>query len=401
VIDSDRTRRTVSRRSALRIGAGAAAAGIVAGLAGCSSVPLLGGGGGSSGSQAMRDWLVEPGELADRNQYAPVYLDYGALLDVEDELDDGLFNAIEDGYETRYEDPFDVDIEDANWGLRLGTPLFRVFSGSYSRTDAVAHLEDEFDFDEQDDRVGGFSIVLGPEELSGVALDGSVILFVNRTEDPADNLEVLIEAQSGEAEMYAEENEAAGAALDAVDGDHLTLTENGPTDDVEALAVAATFDGETTERTAALVFDDEDAVDEDLLDDVEADTEWDEMETSTDGRVGFVEGVQDTDAFAFEGITYREASAVIARQWFQAANEGNTDRVERLTHSDSELRAQLDLIVSQFDSTEFTIDSVETVGTSGEEARVEVTLTDENGETSTSTIVMRLEDGAWRVYAVD
>lgn len=347
----------------------------------------------------MRDWLVDPGELADRDQYAPVYLDYGALLDVEEELSDGAFDFAAEGYETRYEDLVDVDIEDANWALALGTGRFRVLSANHSRSDVVEHLEDDLDLDEEDERVSGFSIVLGPEELSGVALDGSVILIVTGVADPQDHLEVLIEAQSGEAEMYAEENEAAGAALDAVDGDHLTLTEDGPTDDVEALAVAATFDGETTERTAALVFDDEDAVDEDLLGDVEADTEWDEIETSTDGRVGFVEGVQDTDEFGFEGITYREAPAVIARQWFQAANEGNADRVERLTHSESELQGQLSFIVERFDSTEFTIENVETVETSGEEARVEVTITDEDGETSSNIVVMRLEDGAWRVFA--
>lgn len=394
--DSDRSRPGVSRREALRLGAGTAAAGAVGGLAGCSSIPFLGGGGGG-GSKRMRTWLVDPGELADRDRYDPVYLDYGALLDAEEELSDGAFDFAEEAYWMRYGGPFDVDIEDANWAMTLGSQSLRVFGASYSRSDIVDHLTNDFDFEEEDDRVSGFSILLGPEERSGVALDGSVILFVNRTEDPRDDLEVLIEAKNGETDLYAEEDEDVGAALDAVDGDHLLLTEAAPTEDVAAMAVAATFDGETTERTAALVFDDEDAVDEELLADAEEDTEWDEMETSTDGRVGLVEGVQDTDEFAFEGITYRPGPVEVVRQWFEAANQGNQERVEQLTHSESELRMQLSFIVEQFDSTDFTIDSVETIETSGEEARVEVTLTDENGDTSTSTVVLRLEDGAWRV----
>lgn len=398
--DSYSSHTELSRRETLRVGAGAAAAGVVGGLAGCSSVPFLGGG-GSSGSQAMRDWLVDPGELADRDRYDPVYLDYGALLDAEEELSDGAFEFAEDGYETRYEDVVDVDIEDANWALALGTGRFRVLSANHSRSDVVEHLEDDLDFDEEDERVSGFSVLLGPEETRGVALDGSVILIVSSVGDPEDALEVLIEAQSGEADLYAEEDEDVGAALDAVDGDHLLLTEDGPTDDVEALAVAATLDGETTERTAALVFDDEDAVDEDLLDDIEEDTEWDEMETSTDGRVGFVEGVQDTDEFRFQSITYRDEPSAIARGWFRAAIQDNNDRVERLTHSESALRSQLDLFVDQLSSGGLTIENVETVETNGEEARVEVTLTNEDGQTNSNVVVLRLEDGVWRVYAFE
>jgi len=391
MVDGNSSRR-ISRRTALKLGAGTAAATTLGGLAGCSSLPIIGNGGGSS----MRDWLVDPGEVRDRDTYQATYREFPALADHEDDLSDDVYDSEAERFESRYDSLLDVEMSEANWELLLGGPRTAAFSGSYNRSEVVESYE-ELGFDREDQRVGGFTIVTAQGRAA--ALDGSLALSVRDTPDPVDSLETFIEAKSGDTDLYPEEEDAVGAVLDAVDGSYLTVSENGPTDAVEAVAVSATFDGETTARTAALAFDDEDEVDEELLGEIEEGTDWDDIDTSTDGRIGLVEGEQDTDEFGFGGITRRGDPADVVRGWLQAGTQGNDDRVEELTHSESPLRDQLDIIVDQLSSQEITIESVETVEVGGDRARVEVTITNEDqGETITSTVELRLEDGAWRLW---
>lgn len=388
--------RRLSRRTALKLGAGTAAATTLGGLAGCSSLPIIGGGGGSS----MGDWLVEPGELVDRDTYEATYRNYGALAEHEDELDDEVYASVEADYEAGYGDPLGVDIADADWELQLGGRRTSAFSASYSRNEIVTTIEEDFEF-ERESQTSGFVLLAAPNGRTGLAVGGSVVLTVSGVEDVVDGLETFVGAKSGDTDLFPDEEAAVGAALDAVDGDYVTLSEDGPTDAIEAVAVSGTLDGETTSRTAALAFGDEDDVDEDLLDEIEEGTDWDGIETSTDGRIGLVEGEQDTDEFAFGGITRRGDPATVVRQWLAAATRGNDDRVKQLTHSESPLQGRLGIIVDQLSSQDLTVEGVETVDAGDDRARVEVTITYENqGEstTTTSTVELRPEDGAWRLW---
>lgn len=384
--------RRLSRRTALKLGAGTAAASTLGGLAGCSSLPIIGGGGGSS----MRDWLVEPGEIRDRDTYEATYRDFAAIADHEDDLADDVYDPVAETFDSRYGSLLDIEMGEADWELLLGGRRTTAFSGPYNRSAVVEALEG-LGFDREDGRVNGFTLLTA--DARGVALDGSTVLAVRAVPDPAGALETFVGVKSGGADLFPEENDAVAAVLDAVDGDHVTLSEQGPTDAVEAVAVSATLDGETTARTAALAFDDEGDVDEELLGEIEEGTEWDDIETSTDGRLGIVEGEQDTDAFAFGGIGRRGDPATVARQWLRAANQGDEERVRELTHSQGEIQGRLSIIITLYEQTELTIEGVETTEVDGDRARVEATVTnEEQGETSSAVIELRIENGRWRVW---
>lgn len=91
-----------------------------------------------------------------------------------------------------------------------------------------------------------------------------------------------------------------------------------------------------------------------------------------------------------------------AKSWLQAANNGNEDKVEDLTHSDSRLNMVLTQIVASFESQDFSVDSVETTEEGDEEATVEAEVTasaDGESATSTSEMQMKTEDGDWKVLS--
>lgn len=88
-----------------------------------------------------------------------------------------------------------------------------------------------------------------------------------------------------------------------------------------------------------------------------------------------------------------------AKNWIQAANNGNEDKVEDLTHSDSPLNMALSQLVTGFEEADYSIDSVETVDEGDEEATVEATLS-LSGESETNEMQMQTEDGDWKVFMI-
>lgn len=91
-----------------------------------------------------------------------------------------------------------------------------------------------------------------------------------------------------------------------------------------------------------------------------------------------------------------------AKSWIKAANSGNEDKVENLTHSESPLNMVLSQLVTSFEEADISVDSVETTDEGEEEATVEATIsTSMGGESSseTSEMQMRTEDGSWKVFS--
>jgi len=91
-----------------------------------------------------------------------------------------------------------------------------------------------------------------------------------------------------------------------------------------------------------------------------------------------------------------------AKSWLQAANDGDEDQVEDLTHSESPLNMVLSQLVTSFESQDFSVDSTETLEEGDEEATVEAEITASAGgesSTSTSEMEMRTEDGDWKVFS--
>jgi len=284
------TENELSRRSVLRLGAGGVAAATASGLAGCSSIPFLGGGGGG-GSSTTQNWAYDPGEVVDQDTYTPRYRSISAIRDAEDELPDQVFENEEVRFEQRYGNPLDVDFDEADWTLRLG----RAGVGSVPHTveDVVENLEDEFDFDE-DDEVDGYTTVVGPNETRGYAVDGSTVLWV-RARDAVDALEELIATQSGDVDMYVDEDDDFADAITNVDGDVVSASVGGNQEDVVATGSAATFNGETTTAAGAQVFDERDDVDRERF--RELASEQDDLSVGFSGRVVTFERTIDTDEY--------------------------------------------------------------------------------------------------------
>jgi len=127
--------------------------------------------------------------------------------------------------------------------------------------------------------------------------------------DPVEVTTAAIDASEGEIDRYEDANEDLGELLDQIGGDiaagetheeyEETTVEVGRFEGGVARGIAYEFDGETTDMTWAAVFADEDDIDEDDLEDWADDgtlfSDWDDVEVSTSGRAGLVEGVIDTD----------------------------------------------------------------------------------------------------------
>jgi len=280
----------LSRRDVLRLGVGGLAAATASGLAGCSSIPFLGGGGGG-GSSTVQNWAYDPGEVADQNAYTPEYRSISAIRSVEDELPDSVVDREKRIFAGGYGNPLDLDFDEADWTLSLG----RAGVGSVQHTveDVVEHLEDEFGFDE-DDEVDGYTTVIGPNETQGYAVDGSTVIWAN-ARDAVDALEELIATQSGDVDMYVDEDEDFADAITNVDGDIVRASVGAARENVVATGTAATFNGDETTATGAQVFAERDDVDRERFRELAG--EQDDLSVSFSGRVVTFERTLGTDEY--------------------------------------------------------------------------------------------------------
>lgn len=292
------TDRKLSRRSVLKTSAGAIAAGAMSGLAGCSGIPGLGGGGGSQGSNEIQTWAFDPGEIGEREYRSARYVNYGSHRDNEDAFDEDYYDNIEANYENAVEARLDIDFDEANWQVSLGQ--FSVLNANHTVEDVVEFLEDEADFEEEDDDVSGYTTILGPNETTAYAADGSNVLSA-RAQDALDAIEDFIDTQNGEIDMWVDEEEDFADAITNVSGDVVTasLVDSDNTD-VVASGISASFNGETTTVQSASVYDEEDDYDREEFQ--EQANEEDEISVSFNGRVVVAEIEQDTDEYGGGGF---------------------------------------------------------------------------------------------------
>lgn len=239
----------------------------------------------------MQNWAYAPGEVADQGSYAPEYRSISAIRGVEDELPDQVVDTEENRFERRYGAPLDVDFDEADWTLRLGQ--VGVASVPHTVEDAVENLEDELGFDE-DDEVDGYTTAIGPNETRGYALDGSTAIWAS-ARDAVDALEETIATQSGEVDMYVDEDEDFADAITNVDGDVVSATVGNIQENVVASGSAASFNGTTTTAKGAQVYDERDDVDRERFRGLAR--EQDDLSVSFSGRVVTFERTLDTDEF--------------------------------------------------------------------------------------------------------
>lgn len=295
--DRERTRRSVLRGASVAVGAGA-----LASLAGCTDAVNSIVGGGSD----YQSWLPDPGTISDRDHYSFGYADTAVLADNEDELDDGTADNL--GFLEGYWDPVDVGWDETSWVL---SGSYVVVEADYELEDVIDDLEDD-DYDDEDE-YEGFRIF--EKEGHGIAVGNGMILAMDDvSEDPADEIEELIDVGNGEEDRYAEEEADMSALVDALGGGAFVtgetmdepdeeMPEAGVFDEMVAKGSTTSIDGDTASETYAVVYDSESDVD---LDDLEAwvdendgsDEEFDDLddiEYNQNGRVGLISGTIDTD----------------------------------------------------------------------------------------------------------
>jgi len=95
--------------------------------------------------------------------------------------------------------------------------------------------------------------------------------------------------------------------------------------------------------------------------------------------------------------------AGVAKSWIKAANNGNEDKVEKLTHSESPMMDQMGMLLGLYEEANLSINSAEVLEENEDTATVEMEITasmDGQSETSSSEMELRTEDGNWRVYSI-
>jgi len=286
-----------TRRRMLQGGAGL----LLAGLAGCGSIPGVQGGGGS-----YTNWVYEPGAIGDNEHLSVTVAQIGQIVEHEDELDDGY-----ETFESRVEDQYSVlglDIEDVQQLISLNAG--RVLTGSFDLESIRSDLEDA-DYD--DSEYQGYDVFVGPNERTGFALQGNTIVQTRYT-DPESTLEELIDTNRGETDRYVDENDAfselvsqLGSGTYLFGGTHeeyeSTNEQSFSFEHQVARGASVTLNGDTANVKRVLVFEDSGDIDMDDVEDAideQSDSngqfsDVDDIETSQSGRSVIITGTMDTD----------------------------------------------------------------------------------------------------------
>jgi len=294
------TRRTLLRRSAATVGAAT-----VVGTAGClDRIP------NPLGGSSYTAWLPEPDAL-EVDTYSFGRYDNEDWVATEDEFSD---DYDESGIENQWE-PISLSLDDISESLYFRS--IQVHQAEFDRAELVEDLEDE-DYDEEDD-IEGYALYLNDDGSRAFALNDATFLFTAEYYDydqsPEDALTAVIEARAGTEDRYVDERDAFATLTDAlkttsaVDGETFEDGEddpaNGSFDEMVAKGSTGTFDGETTQMEWVVVYESEDDVDlddlEEWVDENDTDDERfddvDDIEYSQSGRVGRITGTMDTDDY--------------------------------------------------------------------------------------------------------
>jgi hypothetical protein len=270
----------------------------------------------------------DPAVATQRRYYpfrATVYDDVAAHLEATGARAAGPLNATEDDYETPYEGGYvhpvlDVRPDDVGLAVRSNRGL-SVLETSLDDDAIVAAFEAYEREPRPFERVGeyeGYTLLSVPESpwtvgvRDGVVLEGFVAVgFPGPVlRDPRAVVEALVDARGGEG-RYVERVDALGELVEqlgsgtlvdgavrptAMDSGAANATPTTPErDDPVATGTAVSVDGETARARHVAVFASASAASVDALD-REPFGNWDDVETSTDGRVVVVEGTRDADS---------------------------------------------------------------------------------------------------------
>lgn len=255
----------LSRRAAIKLGAATAGVGAMGGLAGCSSIPFIGGGSGYT------NWLPEPGVIADADSYGFSWTDAQQVRNNEDEFDDDVYDSYESANEDRL-DQAGLDYDDVNTFLSFQSVT--VVDASFNRDDVAGELEDN-DFDDDTDHEG-YTIYLSNSEFQAVGVSGNDLVYGRRNSenDAVEVVELAIDTNNGDEDRYVDENDDFAELVSNLSSGTFT---SGRTIDNDSDQVASgrtvSVNGSTSNVESVTVYDEADDLDQDDVDDLQEEGE--------------------------------------------------------------------------------------------------------------------------------
>lgn len=304
--------RTRSRRSLLRTTAGIGTAVGIAGLAGCSSVPFLGG----DGSSSPRGWLYDPTGFIDDPVMSIQFESPSRIHDERDRLHPEV--------RERHASPMYVDVRDAgdgpdpaatDWAAVIGDELHKApfqyaYGGSFDREDAreAARAAIDWDVSARDDgTVEGLQYLTAGPEHHGAYRDG---LAVSLSGASREAFERLVAGAADGTDRLADVAPEVETFLDALGFDHTAQASLSPRPESEAWQGTGTtyrIDGGTT--TARQLVMNQDGWDEASLREFGGGIDGlREVSVESDGPVRWIEGVADTDRDGLNGDLFQLGS---------------------------------------------------------------------------------------------
>lgn len=294
-----------TRRDVLKTGAAAGGLAALGGLAGCSSIPFVGGGG------SYAQWLYAPGAIGDSDHYAFSYQNDQAIKSNEDEFDSEYFDRQESAEDNWPLSQLGVDYDEVNDRLRLGAG--GVINGSFNQSDVIGELDDN-DFDDEDDDYSGYAIYQ-KNDAQAVGVQNNQAVYAQRgfgsgDVDVVDAVETIIDTKTGDEDRYQNESDAMSVVLNQVSGGDITFgntqeeaddtnTDRAQFEGQVGTGVQGNFKGDTTNVKYAIVFADSDDVDtgdvEDWTEDSNTFDDVDNVSVTKNGRTAVVTGQIDTD----------------------------------------------------------------------------------------------------------
>lgn len=296
----------LTRRRLLASGSAAA----VAALAGCSSSSS-----GASTGASFRDWLYEPGTVADTDHYLALRYTPAALADRSGEFDDDIYDLLR---------AFGSDARDLV-GFRFGGTDAQLVFGRNSvlvadfEPDEVKSTLQGNDFVARSD-YADFAQFVGPGEDTAVGVGSDAVVVARSTGifgggvEAARILQAIVDVRAGDAESYAADSADFETLLDELGSGALASARTHPETD-RTDTDAGTFAGEVARGVAsdlvddgvetrfALVFTSEADVDTGDVEDWTATSDsfssFDTVEVEMSGRTALVTGTEPTAEYDF------------------------------------------------------------------------------------------------------
>lgn len=282
-------------------------------LAGCGSIPFIGGG------NSLSEWIPDPDEY-DSEGTSFNALNYSKIAENEDFFDEDTFDSLESSGESTVE-PLDIDYEDVTMAAQAGPAS--IWNGNYENQTVIEALEDEDtgqgEF-EEDDTYEGYKVYILQEAADepniAYAVNGTTVVQTRRRgeENAVDMAEIMIDTKTGNGTRLVDEEEQFKTLLNEVGSGTIISGNFFPDSEVEdtnedqgrfegtiAQGSRLNINGETSDGKWVYVFDSEGDGDQGDLEDYATGSLDDQYNFNNDpsasagGGVGTITGTFDTD----------------------------------------------------------------------------------------------------------